>query len=374
MTEIGAWRPGGRGQVSAIPLPAEAGRGLPLTLLATVARRAMFVIMACFGVVLSLVVVPSLLGYPALTVQGGSMGDSLPDGSLAITRWVAADEVETGDVIVIKHANATAVIHRVVTIEEQDGGFVVETKGDSNRTADPGYSVLNDRVAVHAYTIPYVGYAADFLRTPLGWTLFVLIPIGVLCFRTLRDIWSPEGRPPGEETRLAFLQAKARQRRVAILQAKASERRAELRRYLANRVRDSIRALEGRVNRVAAYARRTTRSTIDLEVAQKTPAAPTPTAAAPADPQAILEAVSEYYSVPVAAITGKSRAKHIAEVRQIGMYLLREDAELALKQIGLLLGHRRHATVIHGVQKITRALIMDPRLGAELTDIRESAS
>ena len=156
----------------------------------------MFVMMACFGVVLSLVVVPSLLGYPAVTVQGGSMGDSLPGGSLALTRWAPADEVEAGDVIVIKHANATAVIHRVVTIEEQDGGFVVETKGDSNPTADPGYTVLNDRVAVHTYTIPYLGYAADFLRTPLGWTLFVLIPISVMCFRTLRDIWSTEGKPP----------------------------------------------------------------------------------------------------------------------------------------------------------------------------------
>ena len=188
MTEIGAWHPGDHEQVSANPLPAEAGRGFPLALLATVARRAMFVMMACFGVVLSLVVVPSLLGYPALTVQGGSMGDALPGGSLAITRWVPADEVETGDVIVIKRANATAVIHRIVTIEEENGAFIVETKGDANPTADPGLTVLNDRVAVHTYTIPYLGYAADFLRTPLGWTLFVLLPIGVLCFRMLRDI------------------------------------------------------------------------------------------------------------------------------------------------------------------------------------------
>ncbi len=156
----------------------------------------MFVIMACFGLVLSLVVVPTLLGYPAMTVQGGSMGGSLPGGSLAITRWVPADEVETGDVIVIRHAATAPIIHRVVTIEEQDGGFVVETKGDANRTPDTGYSVLNDRVAVHTFTIPYLGYAADFFRSPLGWTLFVLLPISVLCFLTLRAIWSTEDKPP----------------------------------------------------------------------------------------------------------------------------------------------------------------------------------
>ncbi len=374
MTEIGAWRPWGREQVSANPLPAEAGGGFPLTLLAAVARRAMFVIMACFGVVLSLVVVPSLLGYPALTVQGGSMGGSLPGGSLAITRWVPTDEVEAGDVIVIKRANATAVIHRVVTIEEQDGGFVVETKGDANRSADPGYSVLNDRVAVLTYTIPYLGYAADFFRTPLGWMLFVLIPISVMCSRTLRDIWFTEDGPPGDETRLDFLQAKARQRRIAILQAKASERRAEVRRHLADRVGDSIRALKGCLGRAAAYVSHTARRTINLEDERKALAAPTATATAPADPEAILEAVSEYYSVPIETITGKRGAKQIAEVRQIGMYLLREDTELALKQIGMLLGQRRHSTVIYGVQKIACALIVDPRLGAELTEIRESVS
>ncbi len=171
--------------------------------------------------------------------------------------------------------------------------------------------------------------------------------------------------PPDEETRLAILQAKAADQRVDVP--------TEVLRYLAERIRDNIRALEGCLNRVVAYAR-LTRSTINLDVAQKALAALSPAAAAPADPQAILEAVSEYYSVPLAAITGKSRAKQIAEARHIGMYLLREDAELALKQIGLLLGHRDHSTVIHGVQKISRALIADPRLGAQLTEIRGSVS
>ena len=97
---------------------------------------------------------------------------------MAITRWVPAGEVKPGDVIVVSHADRTPKIHRVVSIEEEDGAFVVETKGDANRASDPGYSVLNDRVPVLAYTIPYLGYAADFLRTPLGWTLFVLFPIG----------------------------------------------------------------------------------------------------------------------------------------------------------------------------------------------------
>jgi len=48
---------------------------------------------------------------------------------------------------------------------------------------------------VHTYTIPQLGYAADYLRTPLGWMLFVLIPISMLCLLTLRDIWLGDEKP-----------------------------------------------------------------------------------------------------------------------------------------------------------------------------------
>jgi len=140
-------------------------------------------------------------------------------------------------------------------------------------------------------------------------------------------------------------------------------------RYLADRIRDNIRSLEGCLNRIVAYAR-LTRAPITVETAAKALAALTPTIASPSDPQGILEACSSYFNVPIQAITGKSRAKQIAEARHVAMYLLREDAELALKQIGLLLGHRDHSTVIHGVQKIAHLLINDPRLSAQMSEIR----
>ena len=172
-------------------------------------------------------------------------------------------------------------------------------------------------------------------------------------------------QPPDEETRLAILQAKAKEQRVEISD--------EVTRYLADRVRDNIRALEGCLNRVVAYAR-LTRSAINLETATKALAALTPNVASPADPQSIMQSVSAYYGVSLQAITGKSRAKQIVEARHVAMYLLREDAELALKQIGLLLGHRDHSTVIHGVQKITNCLIADPRLSAQLSEVRAQVS
>ena len=84
--------------------------------------------------------------------------------------------------------------------------------------------------------------------------------------------------------------------------------------------------------------------------------------------------MSQYFNIGIPALAGKSRSKPIAEARHVAMYLLREDGELALKQVGLLLGHRDHSTVIHGVQKIARALIADPRLSIQLSEIRALAA
>jgi len=171
--------------------------------------------------------------------------------------------------------------------------------------------------------------------------------------------------PPDEETRLAILKTKATEARV--------ELPPEVARFLADRSRDNIRELEGSLNRVVAYARLTD-SRISIDVAGRALAALTPSLPGPADPHAIMRAVGSYFGVTVQALAGKSRAKPIAEARHVAMYLLREDGELALKQVGLLLGHRDHSTVIHGVQKVSRTLVADPRFGQQLTEIRNLAA
>jgi len=168
-------------------------------------------------------------------------------------------------------------------------------------------------------------------------------------------------QPPDEETRLAILEAKAVEQRVDLP--------ADVARLLARKAPDNVRELEGLLNRVVAYSK-LTNTRINLTIASSALAALTPVVVSPSDPQGIVQAVCSYFSVTVAALTGKSRAKPIAEARHVAMYLLREDADLALKQVGLILGHRDHSTIIHGVQKITRALLADPRLASQLAEIR----
>jgi chromosomal replication initiator protein len=172
-------------------------------------------------------------------------------------------------------------------------------------------------------------------------------------------------QPPDAETRLAIIQSKAAEQRVDLP--------LEVARLLADRAPDNVRELEGLLHRVVAYAD-LIHAPVNLDCAARALSALKPVVEEPPDPHALLAAVSACHGVPVQALAGKSRARPIAEARHVAMYLLREDAGLALKQVGLLLGHRDHSTVIHGVQKITKVLLSDPSLGAQLAEIRRNAS
>ena len=148
---------------------------------------------------LSAAVVPRLFGYSTLVVHGGSMGESTPNGSLVFARWIAAEDVELGDVLVIQEENDDSPtrpkIHRVVSLDRENGNILASTKGDTNPAPDPKLYILPDRVLTPAQTVPHVGYLIGFATTPLGLMLLVALPGTVLCAVTMRGIWWDAEKP-----------------------------------------------------------------------------------------------------------------------------------------------------------------------------------
>jgi signal peptidase len=141
---------------------------------------------------------PRLIGYSSIVIQGGSMATSLPAGSIAVTEQVPAEAISVGDVI-LYHPPATSpdhasVMHRVVSVREEDGQVLFRTKGDANSTPDPWEFGLEGNGARLVYAVPYVGYLVAYVRTPVGWVLVFMLPAACLGFTTLRRIWA--GRPP----------------------------------------------------------------------------------------------------------------------------------------------------------------------------------
>ena len=139
---------------------------------------------------------PQLLGYSSVVVYGGSMADSISAGSIAVTEEVQPENVGVGNVIVFHppaaSANSPPLMHRVVSVREENGQRFFRTKGDANQTPDPVEVALQDAGSRVVYTVPYVGYLVHFAQTLLGWLLLVALPVAYLGLTGLRRIWSRE--------------------------------------------------------------------------------------------------------------------------------------------------------------------------------------
>jgi chromosomal replication initiator protein len=171
-------------------------------------------------------------------------------------------------------------------------------------------------------------------------------------------------QPPDVETRLAILRKNA---------AFASEAVPEVvLEFIAHRVVDNIRELEGALTRVTAYAA-LTQQPIDLDMAADVLQDLGPAhAQAPISTGKILGATAESFGVSIADLESPSRRQPLARGRQVAMYLCRELTDLSLPKIGGLFGGRDHTTVIHGINTVKRLMQTDQRLFDLVTALLQS--
>ncbi|WP_069804865.1 chromosomal replication initiator protein DnaA [Thermogemmatispora onikobensis] len=170
-------------------------------------------------------------------------------------------------------------------------------------------------------------------------------------------------QPPDLETRMAILRVKADMLHYPVPD--------EVIAYIASRVQTNIRELEGCLNRLMAY-QQLHRTELTLDVAR---AAMSSLGNGPREVQLsgrqIAQAVADYFRIPLEAMCGKQRDKQIVIPRQIAMYLIRQETQLSLLEIGQLFGGRDHSTVLHACEKIERAMQLDPGLRRDVVAIRE---
>ncbi|HNP70014.1 MAG TPA: chromosomal replication initiator protein DnaA [Kouleothrix sp.] len=168
---------------------------------------------------------------------------------------------------------------------------------------------------------------------------------------------------PDLETRTAILRAKAEQMSMHIP--------PEVIDFLAHRIQSNIRELEGCLNRVAAYAQMYG-TAVSVEVATAALNELLDTSRRKRlTTDAILREVADFYGVDLRAMQGRGRSRNIVVPRQVAMYLLREETDASLMDIGQMLGGRDHTTVIYGCEKIGEEINSDSRLRQEVVTIRD---
>ena len=121
--------------------------------------------------------------YSLYIVRSGSMAPAINTVDAVIVGPAVTGSIKPGDIITYA-IGKTLITHRVLSV---DGNTLI-TKGDANKAPDPSPVLLSQVQSRYLFRIPYVGYAAGFVRTRLGWFLAIILPSLVLVGFIVKDI------------------------------------------------------------------------------------------------------------------------------------------------------------------------------------------
>jgi chromosomal replication initiator protein len=174
-----------------------------------------------------------------------------------------------------------------------------------------------------------------------------------------------EVQPPDFETRLAILQGKTKQDGVNLS--------PDVLEFLAGQIQQNIRVLEGSLNRVVAYAKLIRAMVTPQLAAQaiKDIAGYEPTVHL-ITVSGIIETVAKSFQIDPSELVGKNRDKETTTARRIAMYVLRQNTNFSLNQIGKELGGRDAAAVTNSCKKVAADIESNPYLRRKILDIQQT--
>jgi len=120
------------------------------------------------------------------------MEPTIPVGSLILVQRVAPNLYKVGDIITFRPParEHTLVTHRIIKIQENNyGAKEVITKGDANTNGDSWRSSLGSIVGKTVFSIPYIGYGVQIVKTEIGFLVFAAMSFMFLVAGEVYFIW-----------------------------------------------------------------------------------------------------------------------------------------------------------------------------------------
>ena len=150
-------------------------------------------------------------------------------------------------------------------------------------------------------------------------------------------------QPPDFETRIAIIRDKAVKMGVELPD--------DVSNYIAENIQANIRQLEGAVKKIKAmHELMGERITVSL-AENAIDALRTENPGLNPTPERIMEAVANYFYIPVEQMISQNRSKDVAYPRQMAMYMIRQELEYSVPDIAKIF-KRDHTTVMHACNKI----------------------
>ncbi|MBP6634284.1 MAG: chromosomal replication initiator protein DnaA [Paludibacter sp.] len=140
--------------------------------------------------------------------------------------------------------------------------------------------------------------------------------------------------------------------------------------FIAENVADNVRDLEGTLVSLLAHSTLADMP-IDVQLAEKVVSRIVNVTRKVNTVEKIRDAVCEYFSLSVDAISTKSRKREVVQARQIAMYLSKQMTKNSLSSIGFTIGQRDHATVLHACKIVTDLMEIDKNFRSSVKEIEE---
>jgi len=165
------------------------------------------------------------------------------------------------------------------------------------------------------------------------------------------------------ELRLGILQSKAEKVGIPVPR--------EVMEFLAHRITNNVRELEGGLNRVIAHAQLVNRA-ITLDSTQEVLHDLLRFNDKRVTIEEIQKQVATHFNIRVSDMHSARRARSVARPRQVAMYLAKQLTTRSLPEIGRKFGGRDHTTVMHAVRKVEELRQKDASFAEDVELLRRT--
>lgn len=181
-------------------------------------------VLVALVVILALLLVGArLIGLQVFTVLSGSMEPTYHTGSLIYVKSVDPFELREGDVITFMLDEDTIATHRIVEVvpDENDRSVVrFQTKGDANDAVDGSLVHYKNVVGSPVFTIPKLGYVANYIQNPPGTYIAMSAGAILLILVFLPDIFADDKKDESTAEKKAEAGEKSQKRKSGKYQGK----------------------------------------------------------------------------------------------------------------------------------------------------------
>lgn len=160
-------------------------------------------------------------------------------------------------------------------------------------------------------------------------------------------------QPPDVETRMAIIQKKAQQYDLKLS--------PQIVQYIAEKLKNNIRQLEGAVKKISAMTS-INEGSATIEIAEAAIRdVQTDNMPVSVKTEKIIEYISDFYGITPADITSNKKNANIALARQVTVYVLREITGQTLQMIGEAIGGKNHSTVNYSISLVEKKMMNEPQ-------------